>query len=298
MSILTPGPPPLPSATFTSQVRRPGDYACPGGIVFEALEHVIQRHLLVLKGEDRARGKRASRMLVLTGAPGSGKTVAATDAALRYRYAVLQITAAHIASENEGGATARFDTYMADAVRHSNIFHESVAVVLDDFDLSIATNDADLGKTVNSNLLMQRLQSLADNDEFLNRDGSRIPLIFTGNAWSVRESLFRHGRATWYEHTPTADEVIDLVLHLMRPRSHRERRAVTRLARRYRKQSLAFWGLLLQHLRAEKMDALIDAGIDDPNVIRAELGRPIALDFDKLRTLARKHARKRRLSFL
>lgn len=296
--ILAPYHPSPAAPEVATPLRRPGDLLCPDGVIFEGLERVVQRHLFQL----RALGDefpRPPRMLVIGGKPGTGKTVAATDAALRMKHAVLHLPASSLASENEGGATAVLDAYLGDAVRHSQIHQEHVAIIGDDFDLGIISGDAETGRTVNSNLLVQRLQSFADGDDCRNFDGTRIALIATGNDWSlIRPSLFRDGRAAWYEHAPTADEFTAIVLHHFKPRTANERRLVTKLAWRYRHESVAFWTAVQASLRNDLIDGLIASGITDANTLKVELHRPRPLEPGKLLALARQHAKPRRLSFL
>lgn len=295
-SLLAPYQPARPSSP--TALRRPGNLLCPDGIVFDNLERAIQRHLFQLHALGDSH-PRPPRFLVIAGKPGTGKTVAATDAALRMKHAVLYLPASDLASENEGGATAVLESYLEDAEHHAKTHDEPVVIIADDLDLGIITNDADTGRTVNSNLLIQRLQSLADGDEVTNADGSRIAVIITGNDWSsVRASLLRDGRASWFEHEPTPEEITALAIKLLRPRSAEDQNFVRKLARRHRHESIAFWSALATHLKSDLLDALMAAGVTDQSQIKVELNRPRPLDRKKLGTLARKHAARRRLSFL
>ena len=297
-SILAPYRPAQPPPASSSSLHRPGRLLCPDGIIFEGLERAVQRHLFRLRALD-GEHPRPPRFLVIAGKPGTGKTVAATDAALRMNHAVLHLPAASLASENEGGATAVLDSYLADAEHHARTHNEPVVLIADDLDLGIISAQADTGRTVNSNLLVQRLQSLADGDDIRNGDGTRIALIVTGNDWSnVRSSLFRDSRATWYEHAPTPDDIAALAVNLFQPRTADDRRLVLKLARRYRHESVAFWSAVRTSLNNDLIDALMAAGITDPPAIKVELHRPRPLEPGKLLGLARKHAARRRLSFL
>lgn len=239
------------------------------------------------------------RFLVIAGKPGTGKTVAATDAALRMNYAVLHLPAANLASENEGGATAVLDDYLLTAEHHAQTYGEPVVIIADDLDLGIISADADTGRTVNSNLMTQRFQGLADTDEVQNPDETRIPIIVTGNDFSqVRSSLFRDGRATWYEHTPTSDDVAAVVVNLFKPGTSADRKFLLKLAHRYRRESIAFWTAVHTSLRDELVDALIASGVTDPTALKVEIHRQRPLEPGKMLGLARKHAARRRLSFL
>ena len=297
-SILAPYRQPQPAPATASALRRPGKLLCPDGSIFDGLERAVHRHLFQLHALD-GEHPRPPRFLVIVGKPGTGKTVAATDAALRMNHAVLHLQAANLASENEGGATAVLDSYLANAEHHARTHKEPVAIIADDLDLGIISVEADTGRTINSNLLIQRLQSLADGDDIRNADGTRIALIVTGNDWSnVRPSLFRDGRATWYEHEPTPDDIAALAVNLFKPRTDNDRRMLLKLARRYRHESVAFWSAVRTSLNNDLIDALMAAGVTDPTSIKVELHRPRPLEPGKLLGLARNHATRRRLSFL
>lgn len=296
--ILTPYRTAPAAPELTTTLRRPGNLTCPDGVIFDGLERVVQRHLFQLRALADTH-PAPPRMLVISGKPGTGKTVAATDAALRLNHAVLHLPASALASENEGGATAILDAYLNSGVKYSETFKMPVAIIADDLDLGIISAVAETGRTINSNLLVQRLQSFADTDECQAYDGSRIPMIVTGNDWSTtRPSLFRDGRATWYEHAPTPDEIADIALHLFKPRTAPERRLILKLARRYRKESVAFWTAVQGSLRNDLIDGLIDSGITDQATLKIELNRTRPLEPGKLLKLARHHAKRRRLSFL
>lgn len=288
-------PPSLPSPAFTAEVRRPGELLNPGGHIFAEVEKVVQRHLFALQVLKTGHPK-PQRFLVVTGMPGTGKTMSVTDAALRFGNAVIQLSAANVASPNEGGATEVLESYLADAVRHSQIHKEPVAIIADDFDCGIISVGKDTGNTINTGLVVQKLQSLADSEDYRNYDGSRIALIFTGNDWSnVRSSLFREGRATWYEHVVSPQEMRDFVFHLFTPATASEQRLLEKLVRRYRKESAAFWATVKSSLRHDIIDALLASGVTDPAFIQFELGRPRPLLPGQLLRYARAHARARRL---
>lgn len=296
--ILPPHRPGASPPAFSTNIRRPGDLLFPDGVTFKGLEQQIRRMLFQSKLPRDIR-PRPPRIMIIAGTPGTGKTVAATDASLRANHAVMQIPASSLASENEGGATAAFDAHLADAVRHSEEHQEHVVLCADDLDLGIMSLGSETGHTVNTNLLTQRFQSFADGDEALNFDGTRMALLVTGNDWSgVRASLFREGRAFFYEHVPTPEEIAAIAVRLFNPSTPAERHFLDKLAWRYRRESVAFWSAVHTSLRNDVIDGLIAAGVNDPVAIKVELHRPRPIEPAKLFGLARHHARKRRLSFL
>lgn len=290
-------PPPSAPSPFASLIRLPGEYLCPDGVIFDELERAIRRHLFKqvlpsLKG-------RTERYLIVQGARGTGKTVTATDASLRYGFAVALLPASMLASEHEGGATAVLRDFMAFAAEASRARKLRIVIVADDFDLSISAADEQTGKTINSLLVTHYLQQMADTHEPRNFDDSGLPIIFTGNNFTtVRSSLFREGRATWHTHRPTLDDKLLIAFQLFNPRTFDDRRLIERLVRSYRDESVAFWRALHNDLLTERLDDLIARGLPDVAAAEAEFRRPVPLDPQKLWLLARARARTGPASFL
>lgn len=293
---LPPSSQPAPSP-FASLVRMPGQYLCPDGIIFDELERAVRRHLFKqvlpsLKGH-------TERYLIIQGPRGTGKTVSATDASLRYGFAVILLPASMLASEHEGGATAVLRDFMAFAAETSRVRKIRIAIVADDFDLSISAADEHTGKTINSLLITHQLQQLADTREPRNYDDSGLPIIFTGNDFTtMRSSLFREGRATWHTHRPTLDDKLLIAFQLFRPRTFEERRLIERTVRAYREESVAFWRALHGDLMTERLDDLIERSLPDVATAEAEFRRPMALDPAKLTMLARARSKAGPASFL
>jgi|LNFM01.1.fsa_nt_gb hypothetical protein len=294
---LPPTPPSSVPSPFASLIRTPGDYLCPDGVIFDELERAIRRHLFKqvlpsLKG-------RTERYLIIQGARGTGKTVTATDASLRYGFAVALLPASMLASEHEGGATAVLRDFMAFAAEASRTRRQRIVIVADDFDLSISAADEQTGKTINSLLVTHLLQQMADTHEPRNFDDSGMPIIFTGNNFTtVRSSLFREGRAAWHTHRPTLDDKLLIAFQLFNPRTFDDRRIIERLVRSYREESVAFWRALHNDLLTEKLDDLIARGLPDVAAAEAEFRRPVPLDPQKLWLLARARSRTGPASFL
>lgn len=294
---LAPSTPPAAPTPFAGLVRLPGHYLCPEGVIFDELERAIRRHLFKqvlpsLKG-------RVERYLIIQGARGTGKTVSATDASLRYGFAVALLPASMLASEHEGGASAVLDDFMNFVAETSRSRKVRIAIVADDFDLSISAADSQMGKTINSLLVTHQLQQLADTQEPRNFDDSGMPIIFTGNNFTtMRASLFRDGRATWHTHRPTLDDKLAIAFQLFNPRSFDDRRLIERLVRTFRDESVAFWRALHSDLMTDRLDEIIARSLPDVAAAEAEFRRPVPLDGAKLWTLARTRAKTRPMSFL
>lgn len=289
--------PPSTPTPFAGLIRMPGQYLCPDGVVFDELERAIRRHLFKqvlpsLKG-------RVERYLIVQGARGTGKTVSATDASLRYGFAVPLLPASMLASEHEGGASAVLDAFMSFVAETSRTRKMRIAIVADDFDLSISAADNQTGKTINSLLVTHQLHQLADTQEPRNFDDSGMPIIFTGNNFTtMRASLFRDGRATWHTHRPTLEDKLAIAFQLFNPRSYEDRRVIEKLVRAYREESVAFWRALHSDMMTERLDDIIARSLPDVAAAEAEFRRPVPLDGAKLWALARTRAKTRPMSFL
>lgn len=292
-------PPRLPTAEFSATVRPPGALYCKDGVIFAGLERAVKMHLFN-NAHRHNENPRPARFLNIQGRPGTGKSVTAADAASRQNYATLLLNASSVASENEGGAVDKLESTLGDAERYSSIHKHRIVIIADDFDLGIITADENTGKTINSNLVTQRLQALADTSEYRDHLGAPIPLIFTSNDFThVRSSLFRDGRSRWFTHEPTLDEKIEVAVGLFKPRGLRERAHIEKLVRRYRNESIAFWAALRSDLINDHVDEVFDTDITNPALVLAELRKHHPLDPRKLRALAKKHAKARvRRSFL
>jgi hypothetical protein len=290
------GPPQAPSP-FADLIRLPGQLMCPDGVIFDKLERDIRRHLFQTILPSTMH--EAERYLVLHGPAGVGKTVAACDGSLRFGFAVALLPGALLASEHEGGATAVLASYLRFVEEQSKALGRRFVIVADDFDLSIVGNDGKTGRTVNSNLLTQQLQTLADSRQYCNHDGTVIAIIFTGNDFTTfRASVFRDGRATWHTHAPTHDEKAQIAFRLLDPRTGEERRLLERLTHTYRNEPVAFWRSVKNDLVKALLDDVIALGLPDVLAAEAELTKRRPFHPQRLLAFAAARAKAGPRSFL
>lgn len=288
---------PAPSDEFEGLIHLPHQLSCPTGIIFQGLERAVRQHLLFQTMEDRI--EQAERILVVQGDPGTGKTVSTADACKRAGYAVALLPSSRLASESEGGATEVLDRLLAAVVASSEQHRMPHVIVADDIDCSIITTDAKTGRTVNSDLLTQRLQHLADTKRPRNFDGTGLALIFTGNDFSqMRASLLRDGRATIYTHVPTLDEKIEIAFATFQPQGSGERRLIEKLVRRYRHQPVAFLRSLRNDLDRQRLDELLATRFPTASEAQSRLTAPLQLDATRLWSLAKARTGNRARNFL
>ncbi|OCQ91030.1 hypothetical protein AMR42_10525 [Limnothrix sp. PR1529] len=91
-----------------------------------------------------------------------------------------------------------------------------VVILIDDFDLSVASTFDEREYTVNSQLLTGFLMNLADDPTKCGREKvSRIPIIVTGNNFtSLYDPLTRHGRMDFFTWFPTHEQKLEIVKHM------------------------------------------------------------------------------------
>ncbi|MEQ1731593.1 MAG: AAA family ATPase, partial [Vicinamibacterales bacterium] len=236
--------------------------------------------------------KGQARYLLVFGAAGVGKTLGVLMSASEFGWGVLVISAAEFSGDTEGAAQRAWRAALSDASAISHRNGYPVAVLVDDFDLSIAgPDDQHTERTINSNLLMHDIQWLADQpDLFTTCRGAPVPVNFTGNDSHFRPSLFRDGRADRFTYEPEPEEKVHIIERLFSPATTTETWTVHALARRYRDRPVSFFVALKSDIEAAQLDSVLDGDLTDTAAIEALLAKPARLDARLLNRLAKARA--------
>jgi hypothetical protein len=168
-----------------------------------------------------------------------------------------------LAGSTENAASEALSDLLRKMVAYSQATGGRMAGVLDDFHQSIVgTTDPKMGKTVNSGLLVNELQRIADPPrKYRSACGTPITLVFTGNDFSeTAPSLFRDMRANRFTHVPTFEEKIHVIYNLLAPQTRDELHLVEKLVRTYRRQPIAYWTALRNELLTVHLDDAIPDG--------------------------------------
>lgn len=272
--------PPARPYRYTQFFRHPGDAVAREIVEFPALTMQVREFLSM----QQAVGSRdqAARTLAAIGRPGEGKTEGLLVAALNENYSVCCTPASMYASEHEGGATQMLDDVLGELERWSAENQRRTLLQIDDIDLSIMAADDKTGVSINTKLLIERFHFLADNRHlFRNGDGSNIGIAVTLNDGSkLRESLYRPGRAIWYEHCPTLEDRKNIAFAVLRPKTTEERALVEQLTKKLRHQPVAFWKALKFQMQATHARRVLVNGIPDTATLNIAFERTCPLNAD------------------
>ncbi len=269
---------PLRTFKHMHRLRRPGEHITQQKIEFNELALRVRGWLTQQVGQ--ATRDSAARMLWVQGRPGEGKTEGCLIAALNAAFYVLPLTGGDFAGEVEGASVKALHEFLQESADYSALHKVRIVVTLDDFDLSTASVGADTAHTVNSQLLIGEIMSLADErHRYRNADGSNIGFIVTVNdASGMRESLTRAGRADWFDHVPSAEDKANIAWAILAPQTSADRELVAALVRKHRKQSVAFWRALHHRMQALQARHLIERGMPTAATIDAAYGKRLTLD--------------------
>ncbi|MFT4042895.1 MAG: AAA family ATPase [Gordonia sp. (in: high G+C Gram-positive bacteria)] len=148
------------------------------------------------------------------GRPGDGKSYQ-TKVVLKSAGCVPVITSASVLQgAYEGDAVAAFDKLYARAYEIRNT-GRGAAIVIEDFDTSIASTRESTSYGVNSQLLVSHLMNLSE-DVGQASGRYRAPIFLTGNDFSgVYAPLLRPGRMSFIRWSPTSDELKRMIENIL-----------------------------------------------------------------------------------
>jgi ATP-dependent 26S proteasome regulatory subunit len=222
-------------------------------------------------------------ILAIQGPAGEGKSFQAREVCSRTGVYLVTISGAFLSGPYERDAVAVLEKAYAYASAIKNNVNRVTALLIDDFDLSVAATIEDRRYAVNTQLLTGFLMNLADEPTLCGT--SRIPIIITGNNFkTLHVPLIRHGRMTLFDWKPSLEQKIQIVrtifASMLLPR---EIDKLKELVETYADQALSFFVALKDDVVDEAIREVIrrDKGIDMPSIqhviIEALRGQNITL---------------------
>ncbi len=148
-------------------------------------------------------------LLIIQGEPGIGKSFQTQKILISNNLSYEVIDSSVLAGEHEGDSIK----ILKEIYIHQSMKQKVSAIIIDDFDMSIANQKNNFSKTSNSDILNTFLMHLCDNPALI--DGKKVnpvPLIITGNDFTnMYAPLVRDGRADIFEWSLLEDEKIKIV---------------------------------------------------------------------------------------
>lgn len=152
--------------------------------------------------------------LAIHGPRGEGKTFQTLYICQQYGIQVYYVSGAELSGSFEADSISSIEKNRDDAIQRYRRDGLHSVFIIDDFHLSVASVDADVSRTVNSQLLTGWLMNQADRAIV----GYRIPFILLGNDFvNLYAPLTRDGRMDFFEWKPgTAEKLAIICKHLDR----------------------------------------------------------------------------------
>jgi hypothetical protein len=173
---------------------------------------------------------------------------------------VVPLSGSALAGREERAAVERLESAYRFAAAVGDATECLVALLIDDFDLSVASAFDGVRVTVNTQLLSGIVMNLADDP---NRCGQhevrRVPIILTGNNFTALYGpLTRHGRMNFYAWKPSLSERKAMVAAMFKGlMDDDERVALDELVEAYRHQPLSFFAALRDDVANKAIEDLL-----------------------------------------
>ena len=134
--------------------------------------------------------------------------------------------------------------------------NQLTAILIDDFDISIASQRSGYERTSNSDILNAFLMHLCDDPTVIDQTRVHpVPIIVTGNDFSVLYGpLLRHGRADLFEWVPSEEERMVVVKRILGECGLSDK-VVWEFVGTYEKRSIAFF----QQVKCALIDKAIES---------------------------------------
>ncbi len=190
-------------------------------------------------------------ILAVQGGKGEGKSFQCREVCSQMGVYVVPVSGALLSGSHEKEAVEVFQrAYIFASLARTDVKRMTI-LLIDDFDLSVASTFDERRYTVNSQLLNGFLMNLTDDPTKCGDESTfRIPLIVTGNNFTALHApLARHGRMNFYKWKPTSEQkrrivsaIFDTVM------SPRELHKIDGLVNAYPDEPISFFSALKEDI--------------------------------------------------
>lgn len=200
-------------------------------------------------------------ILAIQGSQGDGKSSQVREICSRNGIYVYPISGSFLSGSHEKEAVEVLAESYINAYSMTKQTKQLVTILIDDFDLSVASTFEEREYTVNSQLLTGFLMNLADDPTKCGKENvSRIPIVVTGNNFTaLHDPLTRHGRMDFFTWVPTYDQKLEIVRHMYRSCIRQEKiDQVEKLVSEFRDEPISFF----DSLKSDYLNELISKNIE------------------------------------
>lgn len=236
------------------------------------LDPELRDAVLLHLAKNHMHGQNPALMLAIQGRQGEGKTFQIRQVCSAANAYVIPVSGGSLSAGNGRSAgeklqhiyvfASRIRTHLQSALGQPVM----VVIVVDDFDLSVASVHGNIARTVDTQLLTGVLMNLADDPYHCGRENTlRIPIILSGNNFTfLHGPLTRHGRMSFFEWAPGMAQRINIVRTLFsQALSTDELAQIEAFLLNYRHQPISFFSALKDDL----MNSIILAGITSDDMV-------------------------------
>lgn len=189
-------------------------------------------------------------ILAIQGPQGEGKSFQARAVCSKLGIYVVPISGSLLGGAVEGAAVSTLQKAYISASLVRQKVNRMVVLLIDDFDLSVASTFEERRYTVNTQLLSGFIMNLADDPTKCGEHSTyRIPIIVTGNDFtSLHSPLVRHGRMNFFDWRPSLEQKKRMVYEIFRPILPLPHHAFDKLVERFGNEPVSFFAALKDDL--------------------------------------------------
>ncbi len=178
------------------------------------LDKEFERKILLHIVSNSLQKNLAPCFLAIEGKMGEGKTVQTINTCFKHNIHVYYFSSSQLAGNLERDSIKELEATYNYLVDHNedNIFN---VIIIDDFHLSIASCEANVSRTVNSQILTDYLMGIADTTKA--SPGKKIPFILIANTFeNLYSPLTRDGRMNLFKWEPSNSQKKELICKMFR----------------------------------------------------------------------------------
>jgi len=222
-----------------------------------AFEAAVLKHIICTNTATSVPNAQYPLLLGIQGPYGYGKTYMVKALCKKYNILLTTLSSSDLSGEMEGDSKKNLQKEYEDMCIKIAKGQTCGALLIDDFHLTIATEDS-IGKTVNSNLLASYLMNLCDNPDISN---TRVPIILTGNNYMrIYPALVRDGRMDIFTWVPAHEDIAQMVSQIFYSKFNEiEESTILMMLEEFSDMNIAFFEQVAQDLINSNLGQTLNA---------------------------------------